>query len=153
MRSGARVDQLTGYADPIGALAHRALEHIPNTQFAAEPLHIDVLPLVGEARIAGDDGQPADPREGGGDLLDHPVGEIFLFRVRADVLKRQNGDGWSVWKRGVRGTGGHGKIRGLRRSGGGTSLRDAGRADVSIASSGQGLDPILAARLLPKHPT
>ena len=90
MRSGARVDQLTGYADPIGALAHRTLEHIPNTQFAAEPLHIDVLPLVGEARIAGDDGKPADPREGGGDLLDHPVGEILLLQVTAEIVERQD---------------------------------------------------------------
>jgi hypothetical protein len=50
-------------------------------------------------------------------------------------------------------TGGHGKIRGLRRSGDGTLVPGAGRADEPIASSGQGLDPILAARLLPKHPT
>src|SRR5262245_46763106 len=61
----------------------------------------------------------------------------------------RNGDG----ERGVRGTEGHGKIRGLRRSGDGTLVPDAGRADEPIASSGQGLDPILAARLLPKHPT
>src|SRR5215472_14312785 len=75
------------------------------------------------------------------------------IRVPTHVLKRQNGDGWPVRKRGVRGTGGNGKSRGLRRNGDGTLLRDGDRADEPIASSGQGLDPILAARLLPKHPT
>jgi hypothetical protein len=52
-----------------------------------------------------------------------------------------------------RGTGGHGKIRGQRHSGGGTLVLHAGRADEPIASSGQGFDPILAASLLSKHPT
>src|SRR5262245_6979828 len=65
----------------------------------------------------------------------------------------RNGNGWPSRERGVRGTAGHGKIRGLRRSGDGTLIPYAGRADEPIASSGQGLDPILAARLLPKHPT
>ena len=38
----------------ISAL-RRAFEHIPNTQFAADPLHIDVLAPIDEARIAGGD--------------------------------------------------------------------------------------------------
>ena len=92
MRSGARVDQLTGYADPIGALAHRAFEHVTGPQFAADPLHIDVLALVGEARIAGCDGQPVDARKSGGDLLDHPVGEIFLLRIVTQIVERQHGE-------------------------------------------------------------
>src|SRR5262249_1151848 len=45
MRPGARVYQLTGDAHPITALAHRAFEHITNTQLAADPLHVDVLAL------------------------------------------------------------------------------------------------------------
>src|SRR5215467_252455 len=64
MRSGARVDQLSGDADSTSALAHRALEHVTDTKFAADPLHIDVLALVGEGRIAGDYEQPVDAREG-----------------------------------------------------------------------------------------
>jgi hypothetical protein len=81
MRPAAHVDQLTGDADPIAALAHRAFEHIPN---------VDVLSLIGEARIAGDDGKPADAGEGGGDLLDHAVGEILLLGIAAQIEERQH---------------------------------------------------------------
>src|SRR6516164_4926991 len=59
MRPGARVDQLAGDADPIAALAYRALEHVADAQFAADLLHVDVLALIGEARIAGAHKQPA----------------------------------------------------------------------------------------------
>src|SRR6516225_5359185 len=90
MRSGVRVDQLSGDADPIAALAHRAFEHVADTQFATDPLHVDVLALVGEARIAGGYKQPADAGEGGDDLLDHAVGKIFLLRVAAQIVERQH---------------------------------------------------------------
>src|SRR6266404_4808572 len=58
----------------------------------ADLLHIDGLPFVGEARIAGDDEEPADAGEGGDDLLDHAVGEIFLFGVTAQILEWQHRD-------------------------------------------------------------
>jgi hypothetical protein len=90
MRPSACVNQLSGDADSIGAFAHRAFEHVPNAQFAADPLHVDVLALVGEARIAGEDGQPADAGEGGDDLLDNAVGEIFLLRIAAQIVERQD---------------------------------------------------------------
>src|SRR5262244_2828053 len=61
-----------------------------SAQFAPDPLYIDVLALVGEGRIAGDYEQPANAREGGDDLLDHAVGEIFLFRVTAEIVERQH---------------------------------------------------------------
>ena len=92
MRPGARVDQLRGDAHPIAALAHRAFEHVADTQFATDPLHVDVLALVGEARIAGGYKQPADAGEGGDDLLDHAVGKIFLLRIAAQIGKRQYRD-------------------------------------------------------------
>src|SRR6516162_10233294 len=92
MRPGNRVDQLTGNADPIATLAHRAFEHITDTEFAADPLDVDVLALIGEARITGSDEQPANARKGGDDLLDHAVGEIFLLRIAAEIEKRQHGE-------------------------------------------------------------
>jgi len=55
-------------------------------------LYVNRLALVGEARIARDHKEPADTRERGDDFLDHAVGEVFLFRVAADVLERQHGD-------------------------------------------------------------
>ena len=60
MRAGDRIDQLRGDAHPVAALAHRAFEHVAHAEFAADLLHVDGLPFVGEARIAGDHEQPAD---------------------------------------------------------------------------------------------
>src|SRR5215472_9780301 len=90
MRPGTRVDQLTGNADPITAPAHRPFEQVTDTQFLADPLHIDVLALIRKSRIAGGNKQPADAREGGNDLLDHAVSEIFLLRVTAEIVERQD---------------------------------------------------------------
>ena len=53
------VDQLAGDAHAVAGLAHAAFEHIAHAEFAADLLHIDRLALVGEARIAGDDEEPA----------------------------------------------------------------------------------------------
>jgi len=50
------------------------------------------LVLVGKARIPSDHEQPANAREGGDDLLDHPVSEIFLLRIAAQVVERQHGE-------------------------------------------------------------
>src|SRR6516165_349011 len=85
MRAGHRVDQLPGNTDPIATLAYRPFEHIADAQLAADLLHVDRLTLVRKTRIAGDDEEPADTGERGDDLLDHAVGEIFLFRVTAHI--------------------------------------------------------------------
>ena len=92
MRAGRRVDQLRGDAHPTAGLAHRAFEHIAHAELAPDLLHIDRLALVGEARIAGDDEEPADARERGDDLLDHAVDEIFLLRVAAHIGEGQHRD-------------------------------------------------------------
>ena len=85
MRAGERVDQLRGDPHPIASLAHRAFEHIAHPKLTADLLYVDGLALVRETRIAGDDEEPADARQGGDDLLDHAVGEVFLLRVAAHV--------------------------------------------------------------------
>src|SRR5262249_55228924 len=151
--AGGRIDELPGESHAISCLAHAPLEHVTHPEFASDLLHVDGPALVSEAGVPRDDKQRPKARQRRDDFIGHAIGEVLLFWVGADVLKRQNGDGWPVRKRGVRKTGGHGKMRGLRRSGDGTLVPGAGRADEPIASSGVGLDPILAARLLPKHPT
>src|SRR5262249_15026640 len=60
MRPGCRLDQLPGDADAAAGLAHRAFQHVSDAELASDLLHIDRLTLVTEARIAGDDEQPAD---------------------------------------------------------------------------------------------
>src|SRR5271165_1900610 len=79
-----------GDADPVAALAHRAFEHVAHAELAPDLFHIDGLALVSEARIAGDDEEPADAAQRGDDLLDHAVGEIFLLGVTAHVGERQH---------------------------------------------------------------
>ena len=91
MRAAERVDQLGGDAHPTAGFANRAFEHVAHTQFTPDLLKINCLPLVGEARIAGDDEEPADERERGNYLFDHTVREIFLFRVTAHIGERQYG--------------------------------------------------------------
>src|SRR5215471_12794522 len=90
MCPGARVDQLSGDADSTSALAHRAFKHVTDSELPPDLLHIDGLALVSEARITGGDEQPADAREGGRDLLDHAVSEIFLLRIAAQIVERQH---------------------------------------------------------------
>jgi hypothetical protein len=89
MRAGASVDQLLGDPHPVPGCANRPFEHIANAELAPDLLHIDGLPFVGEARIAGDDEEPADTGERRDDLLDHAVGKIFLLGIAAHIGERQ----------------------------------------------------------------
>src|SRR5262249_6367351 len=99
VRARERVDKLGRDPYPVAAPAYAAFEDIADAQFAPDPFHIDALALVGEARIARDDEQPTDAREGGDDVLDHTIGEVFLLRIAAHVLERQYRDRWFVRQR------------------------------------------------------
>jgi len=92
MHPTERIDQLRGDALASASLAHRAFEHITHAELASDLLHVDCLALVREARIAGDDEEPADARERGDDLIDHAVGKIFLLRVTAHIGEGQHRD-------------------------------------------------------------
>jgi hypothetical protein len=92
MRAGRRVDQLCGDAHALACLAHRAFEDVADAEFASDLLHIDRLALVGEAGVAGDDEEPADPRQRGDDLLDHTVDKIFLLGIAAHIGEREYRD-------------------------------------------------------------
>ena len=153
MVAGFRVDQLHVYPEAVATTLHRAFEHIADVQLASQPLYIHGFALERKRGVARNHERSIDAGQVRGQALGHTINEVVLFRIATDVGEGQNDDGWPVRKRGARGTGSHGKIRDLRGSGDGTLVADAGRADEPIASSGHGLDPILAARLLPKHPT
>src|SRR6516165_12636756 len=92
MDAGSRVNQLGGNAHATASFTHRTFQDVAHTQLTTNALNIDRLTLVGEGRIAGYHEEPADTRERGNDLLDHAVGEVFLLRIAAQVLKRQHGD-------------------------------------------------------------
>src|SRR6516165_3841106 len=90
MHSGFRLDQLRGDSYLSVGLAHTAFEDVADTKLEPDLFHVDRLALVGETRIAGDYKEPADAAECGDDLLDHAVGEVFLFRVAAHVREGQH---------------------------------------------------------------
>ena len=92
MHAGLRLDKLRGDAHTLAGLAHAPLQHIAHAKLAADLLHIDRASLVGEARIARDDEEPADPRQCCGDLLHHAVGKVVLLRIAAQIGERQNGE-------------------------------------------------------------
>jgi hypothetical protein len=130
MRSGASVDQLSGDAHPTSALAHRAFEHITDAKLPPDLLHINGLAFVGKTGIPRDDKKPTDARERGDDLLDHTVGEIFLFRVAAHIGEWQHRDRRLV-----------GSCRALLRSA--TIARRFSRTEQAIAAPPDRYDPVL----------
>lgn len=76
----------------VAGLADAAGQQVAHAEFGSGPFQAIGLPLVGEARIAGDDEQPTHARQRGDDLVDHAVGEIILRRIAAEILEGQHGD-------------------------------------------------------------
>jgi hypothetical protein len=92
MGAARRIDQLAGDAHAAAGLADASLQHVAHAELAADLADVRRLALVGEARIARDHEQRLDAREAGDDVLDHAVGEVFLLRIAAHVLERQDGN-------------------------------------------------------------
>src|SRR5207248_4062041 len=72
--SGLDIDELTGDAKPLCDLPDRAFENIADCQFFGDLLQVDRLPLIDEARIAGDDEERAEARQRRDDVFSDPVG-------------------------------------------------------------------------------
>src|SRR5712664_2145202 len=92
MRSSRSINELPGDAYPAGRPAHAAFEQIAHPELATDLLHIHSPALVDEARIAGDDKQPAHSRNCRDDIFDYAVGEVSLIGVAAHVLEGQDGN-------------------------------------------------------------
>src|SRR6516162_6019270 len=92
MRASKTIDQLPANADLLAFLANRSLHNIPDTKFPPDLLYVDSFAFVRETRIAGDYEQPPDARERRDDLLSHPICEIFLLGVAAQICKGQHSD-------------------------------------------------------------
>ena len=89
------LDELPGDANAFPSLAHAAFEHVANAKLAADLLDVDGFALVGEGRISRDDEKRSGSRQSGDDVLDHPVGEIFLLRI-VDSDWRRAARRWTV---------------------------------------------------------
>jgi hypothetical protein len=92
MCPGGGIDELSRDAHPIGRFANAALQHVTHPELAPDLLHVDGAALVCEARVAGDDEQRLEMRQRRDDVIYHPVREIFLFRIGAQVGEGENGD-------------------------------------------------------------
>src|SRR5208282_5131870 len=92
VRAVGRVDQLRRDPDAGAGLANAALQNISHAKLLRDLAEVNRTPLVDEAGIAGDDPQSRKLRQGGDDVFDQTVAEIFLLGVAADVLERQHGD-------------------------------------------------------------
>ena len=72
--------------------AHAPFEDVTHAEAFADLADVDVLALERERRIAGDDEELRELREGRDDVFGDAVGEIFLLGVAAHVGEGQNGD-------------------------------------------------------------
>ena len=98
MRPGRRIDELARDAHAVRRLAQAALQHIAHAELAAHLLRIHGSALVGEARVARDDEEPADARQRRDDVFHHAIGEIVLLGVAAQIPEGQGRDGGLVRK-------------------------------------------------------
>ena len=96
MPAAAGIDELRRDAHAIAGLADAALEHEAHAQVASDLLHLDRPALVAEGGVARDHEQGRNLREVGDQVFGHAVAEIFLLRIAAHVLERQDGDRWFV---------------------------------------------------------
>ncbi len=144
MRAARCIDHLPGHANAAASLAHAAFEHITHAKLAADLLHVHGAALVGEGRVARDDEQPVDAGKARDDVVDHPVGEIRLLRIAAQVRERQNGDGGLFGQCECQCGAGD-----SRRVG---NVCDNGRSDVAVAAPGHRFDPALGIRRRRQHP-
>src|SRR5262249_10495767 len=92
MRTGVRLNELTGDTHAIAGLAHATFEHIADAQLATDQFHISRSVLVNETRIARDYEKPLDARKPSDDVLYHAVTKIILIQITAHVLKWEHGD-------------------------------------------------------------
>src|SRR5215472_18348922 len=138
MHPARRVEKLGGYPNPVATAAHAAFENIAHTELASDLADVDGAALVGKTRIARDHKEPLDARQAGDDFLDHPVSQIFLFGVAAQIGKRQYGD-----RRFVRQCKNRCRRR-ARRAGGLTPFLYGGSNVVGVHRPGDILDLLFA---------
>ena len=77
------VDELAANADASARLAQAALDDVAHAQLTGDLFRADILPLVREAGIAGDDGEPARSRQLRDQILGKTVEECLCFAIIA----------------------------------------------------------------------
>src|ERR1700692_2579143 len=93
MIAALRVDKLDVHSDAIGRALDAAFEHVAYVEFASDLFEVDRLVLVAESGVSPDHPHPAHLRKVCGQALGDAVDKIVLFRIAADIGKRQYDDG------------------------------------------------------------
>jgi hypothetical protein len=92
MCASGGIDELSRDAYSICRFAYAPFQHIAHPQLTPDHLHIDSAPLVGEARVAGDDEQRFETRQRRDDVLSHSISKVVLFRIRTQIGEGENSD-------------------------------------------------------------
>ena len=92
MRAGARVDELRIDADGASHPAYAPLEHIPDTQLAANLPGIHGLALECERSVPGNDKASNNLRQITCQILGYAIGKVVLARIATQVAKGQHND-------------------------------------------------------------
>ena len=92
MRARARVDELRVDADGVSHAAYAPLEHIPDTQVAANLPDIDGLALECEGSVPGDNKASSKSRQITCQVFGYAIGEVVLARIATQVGKGQHDD-------------------------------------------------------------
>ena len=143
MGSGRRIDHLGGHAHAVARLAHAAFEHIADAELAADLLHVDGAVLVNQGGVSRDDEQPLDARKARDDVVDHPVGEIVLSRIAAQIGEGQDRHGGLLGQC----QRGSAPVRRLRIG----AIGGDGGTDIAVAAARQCFDPAPGASLVTEH--
>src|SRR6185369_4693954 len=89
MRAGARVDELRVDANGASHAAYAPLEHIPDTQLAANLPDIDGFTLECERSVPGDNKASSNSRQITCQVFSYAIGEVVLARIATQVAEGQ----------------------------------------------------------------
>src|SRR6516165_10635752 len=81
------VDQLCRQSHTIAGLAHAAFQHMPDAEYLPDFADVPRLSLEHKTRIASDNQQFLNLRQGGQYVFSDTVGEILLLWIAAHVLE------------------------------------------------------------------
>src|SRR3974390_1846796 len=93
MVSRLGVDELHVHPEAVATTLHRAFEHIADVQLTSELLYVNALSLEGERSVTCNHERAIDARQVRGEALGHPIHEVLLLGIAAEVGEGQYNDG------------------------------------------------------------
>src|SRR6266404_5281497 len=91
------VDKLTGNAHTRAGFSNASFQDKADPELLSYLLNLHRFTLVSKRGIAGDDEEPGHLRQIGDDVLGDAITEIFLLRVAAHIVERENRNRWPLF--------------------------------------------------------